>query len=42
VGEKRNAYNVLVGKPEGKSGLKKLDIDGTVIVKWISRGSVVG
>jgi hypothetical protein len=26
--EKRNAQTILVGKPEGKSHLKDLDIDG--------------
>jgi hypothetical protein len=29
----RNAYNVLVGKPEGK--LKNLGVDGKMILEWI-------
>jgi hypothetical protein len=28
MGEMRNAYNVLVGKPEGKNHLKDLGVDG--------------
>jgi len=32
--ERRNAYRVLVGKPEGKNRLEDLGIDGTIIVKW--------
>jgi hypothetical protein len=27
MGEKRNAYRILVGKPEGKSLLERLGID---------------
>jgi hypothetical protein len=30
-GEKRNAYRILVGKPEGETPL----IDGWTILKWI-------
>jgi hypothetical protein len=32
--ERRNAYRVLVGKPEGKNSLEDLGVDGTVILKW--------
>jgi hypothetical protein len=28
MGEGRNVYRVLVGKPEGKNGLKDQDVDG--------------
>jgi hypothetical protein len=35
VGVSRGAYRVLVGRPEGKSHLKDLDIDGRIILKWI-------
>jgi hypothetical protein len=31
MGEVKNAYKILVGKPEGES----LCIDGAVILKWI-------
>jgi hypothetical protein len=30
----RNAYKILVGKPEGKRQYKNLDIAGKVILKW--------
>jgi hypothetical protein len=32
--QKRHAYRVLVGKPEGERLLGRLDIDGVVILKW--------
>jgi hypothetical protein len=31
VVEMRNAYNILVGKPEGEIHLEDLGIDGTII-----------
>jgi hypothetical protein len=34
VGEGRNVYKVLVGKPEGKNYLKDQDIDGRMGSKW--------
>jgi hypothetical protein len=34
-GEKRNAYRVFVGKPEGKRPLGRLEADGRIILKWI-------
>jgi uncharacterized protein (UPF0128 family) len=34
-GERRDAYMVLVGKPEGKSHLEDLRIDGRIILKCI-------
>jgi hypothetical protein len=34
-GEKRNAYRTLVGKPEGKGLLRRTDIGGRIILKWI-------
>jgi hypothetical protein len=33
MGEKRNAYNLLVGKPEGKSHYEYLEVGG-----WITLG----
>jgi hypothetical protein len=35
MGEKRNAYRVLVGKPEGKRPLGRLDVGGRIILRWI-------
>jgi hypothetical protein len=34
-GEKRNAYRVLVGKPEGKRPLGRQDMGGWPMLKWI-------
>jgi len=33
-GERRDAYTALVGKPEGKSHLEDLGMDGRIL-KWI-------
>ena len=33
--EKRNAYRVLVGKPERERPLEDLGIVGNMILKWI-------
>jgi hypothetical protein len=30
----RSAYSILVGKPEGKSHLEDLGVDGWVILQW--------
>jgi hypothetical protein len=35
VGEKRNAYRILVGKPEGKRPLGRLRNGWWTILKWI-------
>jgi hypothetical protein len=29
------AYNILVGKPEGKRQLRRLGVDGRIMLKWI-------
>jgi hypothetical protein len=41
VGERRNLYRVLVGKPEGKDHLKDQGVDGSMGSKWTS-GRLVG
>jgi hypothetical protein len=35
MGERSSAYRVLVGKPEGKSNLEDIDVDGRMILKVI-------
>jgi hypothetical protein len=35
MGEKRNEYGILVGKPEGKRPLR---VSGWTILKWILEG----
>jgi hypothetical protein len=35
VGEKRGAYRILVGRPEGRWPLGRPGIDGRIILKWI-------
>jgi hypothetical protein len=35
MGEKRNAYTLLVGKPEGKRPLEDQDVSGWIILGWI-------
>jgi hypothetical protein len=37
IRQKRNAYRVLLGKPEASNHLKDLVIDGRIILKWISK-----
>jgi hypothetical protein len=34
MGEGRNVYRVLVGKPEGKDHLEDQDVDGRMGSKW--------
>jgi hypothetical protein len=34
-GEKRNAYRLLVGKPEGKRPLRNQDVGGWIILRGI-------
>ena len=36
MGEGRGVHRFLVGKPEGKRPLGDLDIDGRIILRWIS------
>jgi hypothetical protein len=35
IGEERNAYRILVGKPEGKYHWEDQDVGGWTILKWI-------
>jgi hypothetical protein len=35
MGDRRNAYMVLVGRSEGKRVLEDLSIDRIIILKWI-------
>jgi len=42
MGEERGAYRVLVGKPEGKRPLGRPNVDGWIILGWISRRWDVG
>jgi hypothetical protein len=35
--QSRNAYNILVGKPEGKRLLGRCRLDGIIKLKWISK-----
>jgi hypothetical protein len=37
MGDRRSAYRVLVGNPEGKNHLEYPDIDGRIILRWIFR-----
>jgi hypothetical protein len=35
TGEKRNAYRILVGRPEGKRPLERAKLCVWIILKWI-------
>lgn len=35
MGGRRGVYGALMERPEGKSHLEELDVDGKVILKWI-------
>jgi hypothetical protein len=35
MGDRRGAYTILVGKPEGKNHLEHIGIDRRIILKWI-------
>jgi hypothetical protein len=40
--EKRNAYRILVGKPEGGTPLEDQDVGGWIILKLIFKKDKVG
>jgi hypothetical protein len=42
MGEGRVVYKVLVGKPEGGRPWGDPDVDGRIILRWISRKWNVG
>jgi len=35
MGDMRNAYKILVGKPKGKILAEDLGVDGKIILEWI-------
>jgi hypothetical protein len=35
MGQKRNAYRLLVGKPEGRDHYEVQGISGWIILRWI-------
>jgi hypothetical protein len=37
MGEMRNAYKILIGKPEGKNHSEELGVDGKIILEWFLR-----
>jgi len=37
IGEKRDVYRVLDGKPEGKDLVGDSGVDGRIILRWILR-----
>ena len=37
MGEGRDFYRILVGKPEGKSHLRDPGVDERIILRWIFR-----
>jgi hypothetical protein len=42
LGELKNAYKILVGRPEGRNDMKDLGIGRRIILKWILRNGLVG
>jgi hypothetical protein len=41
MGDIRNAYNILVGKPERKIPIGKTGVDGKMLLEWILRSEGV-
>jgi hypothetical protein len=42
MGERRGEYSVLVQKRQGKRPLGRLGIEGSIILKWVSKNWVRG
>jgi hypothetical protein len=42
MGEWRDVYRVLVGKPEGKNHLGDPAVDGRIMLRWIFNKWVLG
>ena len=40
VGERRAAYRILVGKLKETDNIEDIDVNGTVMLKWIVKKSV--
>jgi hypothetical protein len=37
MGEGKGVYRIVVGKPEKKNHLEDTEVDGMMILRWISR-----
>ena len=35
IGKKRDAHRCLIGRPDGKSPLQDIGVDGRIILNWI-------
>jgi hypothetical protein len=35
--ERRSAYNVLIGKPEGRDHMEDPGVDGRIMLEWICK-----
>jgi hypothetical protein len=35
IGDRRGAYRGLLGRPDGKSPLQNIGVDGSIILNWI-------
>jgi len=35
MGDRRGAYRVFLGRPEGKNHLESLGTDGRIMLKWV-------
>jgi hypothetical protein len=40
-GEKRHAYRILGGKPEGERPGRRLDVGGRIMLNWILENRIV-
>jgi hypothetical protein len=37
MGDRRGAYRILVGRPEGKRLLGRLSVDGSIMLIWMNK-----